>query len=102
MDELALEPERGAGVGEMRPRDPAVADRARSQPLVETRERVLGARKRPRELAPRQRIGKASAQGEASDGGLERSRIAHEGLCEIFAGAGSKHSNGSKRCRGVR
>ena len=41
-----------AGVGEMGPGDPAIADRARSQPLVEPRQRVFGARKRPRELGP--------------------------------------------------
>ena len=63
MDELALEPERGGGVGKVGPRDPAVADGARSQPLVEPRQRVFGARQRPRELAPRQRIGKQALKG---------------------------------------
>ena len=52
VDELAFEQERGAGVGEMGPGDPAIADRARSQPLVETGERVLGTRKRQRDLGP--------------------------------------------------
>ncbi len=72
MDELALEPERGGGIGKMRPRDPALADGARSQPLVEPRQRVFGARQRPRELAPRQRIGNAGAQGGHREGGLGR------------------------------
>ena len=72
VDELALDPERGGGVGKMRPRDPAVADGARSQPLVEPRQRVFGARQRPRELAPRQRIGKAGAQGGHREAGLGR------------------------------
>jgi hypothetical protein len=30
MDEFALDPERGGGVGKMRPRDPSLADRART------------------------------------------------------------------------
>jgi len=72
MDELALEPERGGGVGKMRPRDPAVADGARSQSLVEPRQRVFGARKGVRELAPRQRIEKAGAQGGHRASGLGR------------------------------
>jgi len=63
VDELAFEGERRAGVSEMGPGDPAVADRARSQPLVEPRQRVLGAGQRPRELAPRQGIRKAALKG---------------------------------------
>lgn len=42
MDEFALEPQTGAGVGEMSPRDPALPDRAFGQPLVEAGERILG------------------------------------------------------------
>ena len=72
MDELALEPERGGGIGEMCPRDPAVTDGARSQPLVEPCQRVFGARQRPRELAPRQRIGNAGAQGAHREVSLAR------------------------------
>jgi hypothetical protein len=72
MDELALDPERGSRIGEMRPRDPALADVARSQPLVEPCQRVLGARQRPRELAPRQRNGNAGAQRGHREGRLGR------------------------------
>ncbi|WP_248307736.1 hypothetical protein [Bosea sp. AS-1] len=38
VDELALEPQTAAGVGEVSPRDKTVADRAFRQPLVESRE----------------------------------------------------------------
>ena len=57
VDEFAFEPQTGAGVGEVRPRDPAVADRAFGQPLVEAGERILGGGERAGELGPGQRIG---------------------------------------------
>jgi hypothetical protein len=41
-DELAGEPEAGAGVLEMRPADETLSDRARSNALVEPGERVFG------------------------------------------------------------
>ena len=91
VDELALEPERGGGVGEVGPRDPAVADGARSQPLVEPRQRVFGARERPREVGPRERIAKFGAQVRASGGRLGEARIAHDGPYRIFREPGLKH-----------
>jgi hypothetical protein len=39
MDELAVDPQRGAGVGEMGSRDKAGADRRTTDTLVETRQR---------------------------------------------------------------
>jgi hypothetical protein len=41
VDELAFQPQSGTGVGEVGPGDPAVADRAFGQPLVQPGERVL-------------------------------------------------------------
>jgi hypothetical protein len=56
VDEGAVEPQTGAGVGEVRPRAPAVADWTLGQPLVEPRERIFGGGQRAGELAPRQWI----------------------------------------------
>ena len=71
MDELTLEPERGDRVRKVGSRDPAVADGARSQPLVEPRQCVFGACERSGELAPWQRIGEAGAQRGHRAAGLE-------------------------------
>ena len=50
VDEFAVEPQAGAGIGEVGARDPAVADRAFGQPLVEAGERVLGGGERAGEF----------------------------------------------------
>jgi hypothetical protein len=42
MRQPALDPERGAGVGKMRARNPPLADRAGAQAFVEPGERILG------------------------------------------------------------
>ena len=91
VDELALEPQRGGGVDEVGSRDPAVADGARSQPLVEPRQRVFGAHERPRQVGPRERIAKFSAQVRASGGRLGEARIAHDCPYRIFREPGLKH-----------
>ncbi|CEG10444.1 hypothetical protein BN961_03884 [Afipia felis] len=56
MDEFALQPQSGAGVGEVRSADPPVADWALGQPLVEARERIFSRCKWAGNLAPGQRI----------------------------------------------
>ncbi|MGY4363660.1 hypothetical protein ACVW0J_010217 [Bradyrhizobium sp. i1.7.7] len=57
MDQLAFQPQAGAGVGIMCARNPAVADRALGQAFVEPGKRVLGDGERAGELSPRQWIG---------------------------------------------
>ncbi len=57
MHQLALEPQAGAGVQEMRPADPPLPDRACAEALVEARQGVLGGRERARERRPGQRTG---------------------------------------------
>ena len=42
VDQLAFEPQAGRGIGKMGARDPALADRAFGQPLVEAGERIFG------------------------------------------------------------
>ncbi|WP_244593333.1 hypothetical protein [Rhodoblastus acidophilus] len=72
MGEFAFNPERSAGVGEMRAFDKALADRAGAQALVESGERVFGVRQRPRERAPRQGVEKADAQRRHREAGLAK------------------------------
>ena len=57
VQQLALEPQAGAGVQKMRPADPPRPDRALAKALVEAREGVLGGRERASERPPGQRIG---------------------------------------------
>ena len=57
VDEFAVEPQAGAGVGEVGAGDKAVADRAFGEPLVEPGQRILGGGERAGEFWPRQRIG---------------------------------------------
>ncbi|WP_352979814.1 hypothetical protein [Mesorhizobium sp. M1378] len=57
MDKLALEPQRGGGVVEMRARDKTFAHRTSGQPLIEARQRILCGDERSREVAPRDCIG---------------------------------------------
>jgi len=57
MDELAVQPQAGRGVGEVGAGDKTGADRAVGEALVEPGERVLGGGERPGEFCPRQRIG---------------------------------------------
>jgi hypothetical protein len=57
VDEFAFEPQRRAGVEEVAPGCPSVADRARAQPLVEPRQPVLGGGQRAGELRPRKDCG---------------------------------------------
>ena len=52
VDQLAVEPQTGAGVGEVGAGDPAVADRAFGEPLVEPGERILGGGERAGEFWP--------------------------------------------------
>jgi hypothetical protein len=47
VDKFAVEPQTGAGFGEMGPCDPTVADWASCEALVEAGEHVLGRRQRP-------------------------------------------------------
>jgi hypothetical protein len=47
----------GAGIGIMGARDPAVADRACGEALVEPRQRIFGSGERAGELGPGQQIG---------------------------------------------
>ncbi|GCC42891.1 hypothetical protein chiPu_0027153, partial [Chiloscyllium punctatum] len=54
VDELAFQPQAGAGVGEVSPRDKAVADRAFGQALVEARHGILRHCQRSDNLGPRQ------------------------------------------------
>ena len=49
VDEFALDPGTGAGVQEMRPGDPALANRTYAQPLVQPRQRVFGGAQRSRD-----------------------------------------------------
>jgi hypothetical protein len=44
VDKFAVKPQTGAGVGEVRPADRAVADRAFGQPLVEAGNSIFGGR----------------------------------------------------------
>ncbi|MCB1533948.1 MAG: hypothetical protein KDJ44_04280 [Rhodoblastus sp.] len=46
MDELASKPQTVAGIGEMRPGDPALSDWAAGQALIEPGDGVFGCRKR--------------------------------------------------------
>ena len=62
VDQLAVEPQAGRGVGEVGARDPPLADRAFGQPLVEPGERILGGGERAGEFCPRQRIGELGAR----------------------------------------
>ena len=57
VDQLTFEPQTGAGIGIMGARDPALADRAFGEPLVEPGERIFGGGERADELGPGQRIG---------------------------------------------
>jgi hypothetical protein len=56
MDELAFQPQTGAGVGEVSPGDPPGADRALGESLVEARQRILRGRERARNGYPGERI----------------------------------------------
>ena len=67
VDQLAVEPQAGRGVGEVGPGDPAVADRAFGEPLVEPGERILGGGERAGEFCPRQRIGDLGAWLQSLD-----------------------------------
>ena len=60
VDELAVEPQAGTGVGEVGAGDKAGADRAFGEPLVEPGQRILGGGERAGEFWPRQRIGDLS------------------------------------------
>ena len=62
MDQFAVQPQTGAGVGEVGARNPAVADRAFGEPFVEPGERILGDGERAGELCPRQRIGELGSR----------------------------------------
>jgi hypothetical protein len=57
MHELAFEPERGAGVGEVGARHPPLPDRAFGEALVEPCQCVLRGGQRAGELCPGQRVG---------------------------------------------
>jgi hypothetical protein len=56
VDELAREPQTGAGIGEVRPRCPTLLDGAVDEPLVEPGEGIFGDRERVGDLRPGQRI----------------------------------------------
>src|SRR5208337_2994684 len=56
MHEPAVEPHGGAGVQEVGAGDETFADRARAQPLVEPRQRVLGRGERRRHSGPGQSL----------------------------------------------
>lgn len=73
VDEFAVEPQTGAGVGEVHPADRAVAYWAFGQPLVEAGERILGGGERPGELGPGQRFGDLVAGQQGLDN-LNRKR----------------------------
>ena len=73
MDELAFEPQSGAGIGEVSPRNPAVADGALREPLVETRERILRSSQRAGDVAPVQGIGDLVSEWQRIDN-LNRNR----------------------------
>ena len=85
VDQLAVQPQAGAGVGEVGARDPAVADRAFGQAFVEPGQRVLGGGERAGELSPRQRIGNLVAglqgldnlNGNRSNGSYHGVRFRH-------------------------
>ncbi len=51
MDEFAVDPQRGAGVGEMLPLEKAGADRGAGDALVETRQGDTGAKRRLHQAA---------------------------------------------------
>ena len=57
VQQLALEPQAGAGVQKVRAADPPRPDRALAKALVEAREGVLGGRERAREGGPGQWVG---------------------------------------------
>ena len=61
VDQFAVEPQAGRGIGEVGARDPPLADRAFGEPLIEAGERVLGGGERAGEFCPRQRIGELGA-----------------------------------------
>ena len=67
VDEFACEPQTGAGVGIMGARDPAIADRAFRQTLVEPGERIFGSGEWAGELGPGQRIGDLVAGWQGLD-----------------------------------
>jgi len=57
VDELAVQPQAGSGVGEVGAGDKTGADRAVGEAFVEPGEGILGGGERPGEFCPRQRIG---------------------------------------------
>ena len=73
-DELAGEPEAGAGVSKIQPRHDAVADRAGAQAFVEAGERVLGVRS-------------TGWRGRPTGSGLDRARdgsTAHWAVARVY------------------
>ena len=98
MDRKTFQPQRGAGVGEVGPLDPAVADRALGEPFVETGEQILGIRKRHGEFAPVEfdhchgaRAGHRSSLATVAPACSSRSRVcgipasdASKGFLQIF------------------
>ena len=67
VDQLAVEPQAGRGVGEVGAGDPTVADRAFGEPFVEAGEGILGGGERAGEFCPRQRIGELGAGLQSLD-----------------------------------
>ena len=61
VDQFAVEPQAGRGIGKVGAGDQTVADRAFGQPLVEAGERIFGGGERAGELRPGQRIGELVA-----------------------------------------
>ena len=67
VDQLAVQPQAGSGVGEMGAGDKTGADRAFGEALVEAGERILGGGERAGEFCPRQRIGELGAWLQSLD-----------------------------------
>src|SRR5262249_53934087 len=80
VDERALEPQTGAGVGEVSPGDEAGADRALGKALVEPSQCILGCGERASDGRPGQRIGDLVAgwQGLDNLSGNRRSGSYHD------------------------
>ena len=76
--QFALEPQGGAAFGKMRPRNPALAHRARPQPFVEAGERILRLGERRGQRAPRHRV------GQFVDRGAQASWQTESGFARIF------------------
>ncbi len=74
VDKFAVQPQTGAGIGEVCPADCAVADWAFGQPLVEAGHSILGGGERADELGPGQRIGDfvGGQQGPDNPNGNQR------------------------------